>query len=321
MNASVEHLGVGMATVMRIPKRADQLRFLEGAWGLGYRYFDVAPLYGLGSAETLLGQFSRRVPSDEIIIATKVGLSVSSAANFFGRSRAQVLVRSALTRYPQLRPLARAVASGTAKSPQLDEHVIRRSLAQSLEALQRESVDILLTHELDVENLDESALDCLRDLRSSGKVKAVGASLNAEDGLRPTSLPPEFTHLQAPAFAALVPDSTDDGLIMSYYGIRSSLAQQLAFSRWSASEARALGAVASQGCLLMRDAMRLAVSLLVASRPSSRVIVGTTSLEHLVELKDAALMGQQLTEREILTISSHLHPPRAADGPVERGFA
>jgi aryl-alcohol dehydrogenase-like predicted oxidoreductase len=46
---------------------------VRAAWDLGIRYFDVAPLYGHGRAEVLLGHVLREVPRDEFVLSTKVG--------------------------------------------------------------------------------------------------------------------------------------------------------------------------------------------------------------------------------------------------------
>ena len=46
---------------------------LECAWEAGVRYFDTAPLYGLGLSETRLGRFLRNRPRDSFVLSTKVG--------------------------------------------------------------------------------------------------------------------------------------------------------------------------------------------------------------------------------------------------------
>src|SRR4051794_5549653 len=46
---------------------------LEAAWNTGVRYFDTAPLYGLGLSETRLNRFLRGKTRDEYVLSTKVG--------------------------------------------------------------------------------------------------------------------------------------------------------------------------------------------------------------------------------------------------------
>ena len=48
-------------------------RAVRAAWDAGVRYFDVAPLYGHGRAEVLLGHVLRELPRDEFVLSTKVG--------------------------------------------------------------------------------------------------------------------------------------------------------------------------------------------------------------------------------------------------------
>ena len=46
---------------------------LETVWGFGCRYFDTAPLYGLGLSETRLNGLLRPKPRDSYLVSTKVG--------------------------------------------------------------------------------------------------------------------------------------------------------------------------------------------------------------------------------------------------------
>ena len=46
---------------------------LDAAWDAGVRYFDTAPLYGLGLSETRLNQFLRGKNRDDYVLSTKAG--------------------------------------------------------------------------------------------------------------------------------------------------------------------------------------------------------------------------------------------------------
>src|SRR5688572_2468303 len=52
----------------------DSIAAIKRAFELGINWIDVAPAYGLGHAETITGQVLQDI-SDEIIVATKCGLS------------------------------------------------------------------------------------------------------------------------------------------------------------------------------------------------------------------------------------------------------
>ena len=73
---SVTRLGFGAASIGGLftpVSDADALAVARHAWDMGIRYFDVAPLYGYGSAERRLGAALADRPRDAFILSTKVG--------------------------------------------------------------------------------------------------------------------------------------------------------------------------------------------------------------------------------------------------------
>lgn len=69
-------LGFGTAplgNLYRAVSDEDAHDVLQAAWDSGCRYFDTAPLYGLGLSETRVGNFLRSKPRDEYVISTKAG--------------------------------------------------------------------------------------------------------------------------------------------------------------------------------------------------------------------------------------------------------
>ena len=46
---------------------------MNSAWDLGVRYYDTAPLYGLGLSETRLNRFLRSKNKNDYILSSKVG--------------------------------------------------------------------------------------------------------------------------------------------------------------------------------------------------------------------------------------------------------
>ena len=74
-------LGFGTAplgNLYRAVSDEDAQATLEAAWDSGVRYFDTAPLYGLGLSETRLNQFLRGKKRDDYVLSTKVGTSARS---------------------------------------------------------------------------------------------------------------------------------------------------------------------------------------------------------------------------------------------------
>eukprot|EP01036_Dinobryon_divergens_P021186 gene21186-29087_t len=50
---------------------------MQAAWDAGCRFFDTAPLYGLGLSETRLNHFLRGKPRDSYVLSTKIGRLLS----------------------------------------------------------------------------------------------------------------------------------------------------------------------------------------------------------------------------------------------------
>ncbi len=67
-------LGFGCASLGSRVAAADGLNALAAAFDAGVNWFDVAPAYGAGEAETLLGRFLRG-RRDRAFVVTKVGMA------------------------------------------------------------------------------------------------------------------------------------------------------------------------------------------------------------------------------------------------------
>jgi len=148
---------------------------LTRAWELGVRYFDTAPLYGLGLAETRLNRFLRDKPRGDYVLSTKIGRLLrrceageerTGEGNFF-----EVPARREVYDYSY--------------------DGVMRSLEFSLERLGVDRIDILYAHDLDVfthgsetardaklEELMAGGYKALVSLRDQGVIKAFGAGVN-----------------------------------------------------------------------------------------------------------------------------------------------
>jgi aryl-alcohol dehydrogenase-like predicted oxidoreductase len=143
-------LGFGTAELGRSLSGRERVRLVEVAFDAGIRYFDTAPLYGAGAAETALGRLR-----GEAAIATKVGIVPPS------------LPRLALGRLAG-RP---ASAAGGRFAPA----DVRDQLEGSLRRLRRDSVDVLLLHAVEpAAALDPSLLETLAELRREGTIRRAG---------------------------------------------------------------------------------------------------------------------------------------------------
>ena len=164
----------GLGNLYRaIDEDAAQLT-LDAAWSNGIRYFDTAPLYGLGLAETRLNPFLRGKPRESYLLSTKVGRLLQACPP--GR-------RTGLGKFFDV-PSRREVFDYSYNG-------VMRSLEASLERLGVDSIDIAYVHDVDVfthgskeasdariRELMESGYAALVKLRSEGVVKAIGAGIN-----------------------------------------------------------------------------------------------------------------------------------------------
>ncbi len=148
---------------------------LTRAWDLGVRYFDTAPLYGLGLSETRLNRFLRDKPRDDYVLSTKIGRLL--------RTCQQGEERDCIGKFFDV-PARKEVYDFTYDG-------VMRSLEFSLERLGVDRVDILFAHDLDIFNHgSQEALDAklkelmdggykaLMSLRDQGVIKAFGAGVN-----------------------------------------------------------------------------------------------------------------------------------------------
>jgi D-threo-aldose 1-dehydrogenase len=170
-------LGFGAAPVANLYRAIsddDAQATLQAAWDAGVRYFDTAPLYGLGLSETRMNRFLRGKPRGDYVISTKIGRLLRTTTPD---------KRDGLTKWFDV-PSRNEVFDYTYDG-------VMRSLAFSLERLGLDHVDILYAHDLDVFSQgSQSALDskmtefmtgghrALVDLRDQGVIKAFGAGVN-----------------------------------------------------------------------------------------------------------------------------------------------
>jgi D-threo-aldose 1-dehydrogenase len=158
---------------------AEAQRVVDAAWAGGIRYFDTAPLYGLGGSERRAGKVLRRRPRDEFVLSTKVGRLIDPPpprrlpepiGRLIGRGRPRHL----------LRPTARFDYSAEG---------VRASIEASLQRLGLDRIDILLCHDIDswthheeqpaiYEAARNGALQTLTELRRDGVIRAWGLGVN-----------------------------------------------------------------------------------------------------------------------------------------------
>ena len=171
-------LGFGTAPLGNLYKAIsdDEARAtLDAAWGGGVRYFDTAPLYGLGLSETRLNPFLRDKPRHEYILSSKVGRLIEYCS-----------------------PEHRAGIGKWFNVPQRRENFdytydgVMRSFEHSFSRLGVDQIDILYVHDLCAFSHGSKAAsdmrvdeffagrgyDAMISLRDQGMVKAIGGGVN-----------------------------------------------------------------------------------------------------------------------------------------------
>jgi D-threo-aldose 1-dehydrogenase len=174
---SFTELGFGAAplgNLYRALSNAEAHATLEAAWTAGIRYYDTAPLYGLGLSETRLNHFLKGKKRREYVISTKVGRVLDVC-----------------------KPSERTGIGKFFDTPSRRERFdygydgVMRSLEMSLERTGLDAVDVLLVHDCDVfthgseaardshlKTLMGSGYKALVKLRDEKVVKAIGAGIN-----------------------------------------------------------------------------------------------------------------------------------------------
>ena len=162
-------LGCGRLTAGAGLKRSEAI--IKAALEGGITHFDVAPSYGLGSAEDAVGIL---LGNTAVTITTKVGIPRPKNARLLGTVRE--IVRPIVGLTPVLKAkLQRATTrSHSEEGIALTREALERSVDESMKRLKRASIDALLLHEPNELHLADDALDKFLSLKKSGDARSLG---------------------------------------------------------------------------------------------------------------------------------------------------
>jgi D-threo-aldose 1-dehydrogenase len=210
---TVTRLGMGcgpLGQMFDIVPDDQAVATVETAYELGVRYFDTAPLYGVGTSERRAGTALATKPRDQFVFSTKVGCLLVPA----DEAPADGLPKLAVER-------------------DYSRDGVLRSLEASLERTGLDRVDILHVHDPD-DHMD-AALDetfpTLRDLRDQGVIGVVSAGMNfaaplarfvREAGVDSVLLAGRFTLLDQSALEELLPLCEERGVGFIAAGVVNS---------------------------------------------------------------------------------------------------
>jgi D-threo-aldose 1-dehydrogenase len=167
--------GAPLGNLYTAVSEADADATLDAAWDAGIRLFDTAPQYGFGLSEERFARTLPKRPRNELVLSTKVGRVLRD-------------IRSG-ENAPRL-----AFVDTPHRTFDYDYSYdgVMRSHEASLKRLKLDRVDILLVHDVDVfthgsreasdrrvrELFDQDGYRAIEELRSSGRVRAIGAGVN-----------------------------------------------------------------------------------------------------------------------------------------------
>lgn len=170
-------LGFGTAplgNLLRAISDEEADAILNAAWESGVRYYDTAPLYGLGLSETRLNRFLRDKPRDDYVLSTKVGRLLRAC---------EPDKRDGFGKWIDV-PARNEVYDFTYDG-------VMRSVDFSLERLGTHRIDMLFAHDIDIPNMGTQAVvdakidelmaggyRALVEMRDQGVIKAFGAGVN-----------------------------------------------------------------------------------------------------------------------------------------------
>ncbi len=168
--------GTGLGNMYRATDPEVATATVHAAFARGMRYFDTAPVYGYGLAETRLGEAIKTLPRNEIVISSKVGYSLVPISE---REKSPALWADA----PALRP-----------EFDYSRDAVLRSIEQSLQRLGVDRIDMIAIHDPDesivfgpgedpyarshFREAMDGAYVVLDELRSQGVIGAVGIGIN-----------------------------------------------------------------------------------------------------------------------------------------------
>lgn len=307
-------LGFGCASLMGRGRRHAH-KLLDAAFDAGIRHFDVAPLYGQGDAERVLGKFleTRR---QQVTLTTKIGIAAPQwgpmrrAAIAIGRGAAGVLPRLQAAA-ARLQANARGASASQPNSRPICEFSpakARISLDNSLRALGAEYIDVVLLHEYELANgRFEPILRFLEDNVKAGKILRFGLGSNFHRTVEVLGAAPDLCCVMQFEGSALFPNvSTVLRLSPASFLItHSALSDSYrCAAAYVAANGESASLLARELDLDVRDKAvlsRLMLACAISMNPSGIVLFSSREVDRIVNNANAAngeFSGAQLVAFE-----------------------
>ena len=154
---------------------------IDLAYEVGFRHFDVAPNYGFGLIETVVGR-ALRTRRQDVTLTTKSGITSRKGGGLM-LSLVGAVARPVLAKLPGWSSVTERTRIMTAQSREFGVKSVSRSLEQSLRRLRTTHIDIFLMHDMCHGDAAPALIDMLVERKEVGIIGALGTGTTRAEAL------------------------------------------------------------------------------------------------------------------------------------------
>ena len=307
-------LGFGCSSLAGGLSTRESDRLLRVAFDVGVRHFDVAPSYGLGSAESVLGSFLAQ-HKNSVTVTTKFGIPRPNPGRRAALQTARALLKPIVARLPGMKSRLLKVVQATGSGKIFGVRELQLSLEVSLRNLRCERINLFLLHEAAADDLTDDLHRVLEDSVARGLIGAWGFGSTRALIDRIFELRPAICSVLQFEWSILderLPDYsgafviTHRSLSSSYARMTQALSDPLRQRAWSEAVGVDLGDPRTLGRLMLASAFVANPYgiVLVSSKNSKRIQDNAAIMHGLQEEPVRRFMAAVAAERATLSLAS-----------------
>lgn len=277
---ATSRLGFGCSNLFAGADESNSRRLIDQALELGITHFDVAPPYGRGDAEDVIGRALSGY-RQSVTISTKVGIGRPSGAANWRRLRSTL---SPLKRFAPAtwKAMGETVRRSTQPAGQFRPDFVNSSLSDSLKRLKREKIDVYLLHEACVRDVSPQLVDLLAHKKDLGVIGNIGLGTSLENALEIRHSYPDLkTVIQIPDSEVCDVGAGSGQFIISHRAIANGLKLTRAWRKNQQSDVTRLSKLTG---IDLSDDRRLAplfLSWALDRNPTGIVLFSTSKAENI----------------------------------------
>jgi D-threo-aldose 1-dehydrogenase len=267
-------LGFGCLTLSAGSSRRHSIRLVHAAYDAGIRHFDVAPPYGMGTAEETLGE-ALRDRRQHVTVATKVGTTRPR------HSSGVILLRSLASPLRKLAPgltrrVGATVYAGLIARGNFDVSFVETSVMESLSRLKIEYIDLLLLHEVAPDQVTNELLNLLENLRKKGLVRTLGTGTSYPNTMAIHEMHPHFFDVSQYSWSVLDADQEKPpGFTILHKTVRRALAPVREWLSQDTTRMRRLSDAAGIDLSAGNNLVDILLGTALANNPEGIVLVSS----------------------------------------------